>query len=196
MMRALSYCKVICSKLRAWNAEHGHGFPIDGKCRVNIVKELEDYLKSSCKKDEISEQLNEMLRYAHIWIPPEKRRLYIEDRKAYVSVNTAAIKHILLSAALDNPEAFAAKENMKLVVDLMQKAFETLGDPSEFDCPHAFLDGERIPHMSVLASLEEQMMFSTAMEMKEQCRILKAKALTKVRGNFQHHMWVIQNILN
>ncbi len=156
MKTALSYSKAIASRLKKWNSTHLTCMLELAYCGSNIVNELDSYLK--CPQKELGDRLNRMLRYAHIWIPPEKRKKYNEDDKPHVSINTAAIKHILLAAALEQPEAFSAKENDDLVLQLVQLVFKTLGNPSEFSSPHAFLNGVRIPHLSILSSQAENKM--------------------------------------
>ncbi len=176
MRQALSTSKVVSSKLRKWNSQNL--IPPDClESDLGITTRLDAYLES--REKEHGEQLNEELRYVHIWIPPEKRRQYYEDEKSHISINTAAIKHILLAAALKMPEAFAGKEDKELVHQLMILVFKTLGDPSEFSSPHAFLTGVRIPHFSVLSSQARNKM-ALALSVKEQCRMLVSGAMEKV----------------
>ena len=177
--QALSYCKVLSAKLKKWTTAHGRHQTLGEHSKVNIVKELDEYLKDSFQRKEVGERLNLALRYAHVWIPPEKRGMYNEDQKAYVSINTAAVKHILLSAALEQPEAFSPKENTELVIDLMKKVFHSLGDPTRFSSPHAFLSGCNISHVSVLASQAAKKV-PMALNAKEQCGVLLEKAMTTV----------------
>ncbi len=120
-----------------------------------------------------------MMRYGHIWIPPGKRTLYNEDEKSYISINTAAVKHIILTAALANPAAFTASGDMDLVVELMQQVFRTLGNVSQYSVPHALLGGCNIPLFSVLGQAAEQKM-AMALCIKEQCETLLSTAMTKV----------------
>ncbi len=177
MKIALSCSKALASRLKKWNSSNFT--PLQCLyCGPEIVKELSIY-KNSPEKI-LGDRLNQVLKYAHIWIPPEMRELYNEDEKAYVSINTAAIKHILLTAALEEPEAFSAGENEELVLRLVRLVFTKLGDPSEFSTPHAFLEGVRIPHLSILASQAENKM-ALALSIKWQCRMLVSGAMTKVR---------------
>ena len=147
----------------------------------NIIKELEEYREGqpACQRKANGESLNKKMRYAHIWIPPERREVYNEDQKAYVSINTAAVKHILLASALEHPKAFTPQHNMELVIDLMQQVFQELGSASHFSSPHALLSGLSIPHLSILASQEDHKM-KLAMAVKEQCRTLKETTMSKV----------------
>ncbi len=180
--QALSYCKVLSSCLKKWNSEYlsCKASPSKDLC-LNILRELDEYRKDQAEnqRDANGESLNKKLRYAHIWIPPEKRDVYNEDEKAYVSINTAAIKHILLSAAVENLEAFSPKQNMELVIELMHRVFQELGSASNFSSPHAFLGRISIPHLSILASQEDHKM-ELAMAVKGQCEILRATTMTKV----------------
>ncbi len=175
MRQALSASKVLTSEMKIWNVKN-LTLPFGLAGGLDIMGELEAHLESGGK--ELGERLNQKLRYAHIWIPPEKRQQYHEDEKPHVSVNTAAIKHILLAQALKTPAAFSGKEDKELVLKLMILVFNTLGDPTKFSSPHAFLKGTSIPHISVLSSQAENKM-ALALSIKEQCRILVSGALTK-----------------
>ncbi len=178
MRQALSNCKVLASKLKKWNSAKIN-LPECLGIGLDIIKQLDAYLESQHKEG--GDRLNHVLRYAHIWIPPEKRMLYHEDEKPYVSINTAAIKHILLTAALGGiPEAFSGRENRELVLQLMVLVFSTLGNPEQFSSPHAFLREARIPHFSVLAS-QASNKTESVLSIKEQCRMLVSGAMTKVR---------------
>ncbi len=174
--QALSNAKVLASEMKIWNAKYLTPSVCFDSGMV-ITEELDTYLETG--EEELGERLKQKLRYAHIWIPPHKRIPYHEDEKVHASINTAAVKHILLNAALKNPEAFAGTEDKELVFKLMIIVFNTLGDPSQFSSPHAFLKGARIPHISVLSSQASNKM-ALALSIKEQCRILVSGAMTKV----------------
>ncbi len=190
MRKVLSSSKVLASRLRKWNSQN----LIPPDCLENdlgITKRIDAYLES--RERELGERLNDELRYVHIWIPPAKRRQYHEDEKTHISINTAAIKHILLAAALKKPEAFAGKEDKELVRQLMILVFNTLGDPSEFTSPHAFLKGVKIPHFSVLSSQAPNKM-TLALSIKEQCRMLVLEAMEKV-SHMCHSFCYIRQII-
>ncbi len=175
--QALSNSKVLASQVKEWNAKNLSP-PVSGLASGwDIMNELDAYLESHEK--DLGERLNQELRYAHIWIPPGKRKRYHEDQKPHVSINTAAIKHILLSEALKNPTAFEGKEDKELVRELMILVFNTLGDLTQFRSPHAFLKDVKIPHVSVLSSQASNKMV-LALSIKEQCRMLVSEAMTKV----------------
>ncbi len=176
LRQALSVSKVLASEMKIWNSRNLIP-PVCLAAGLDIIMELDAYLES--REKHLAERLNQKLRYSHIWIPPEKRKPYNEDEKAHVSINTAAIKHILLTAALKNPEAFAGKEDKELVHQLIMLVFNTLGDPSEFSSPHAFLKGDTIPHISILSSLAPNKL-ELALSIKEQCRMLVSGSMTKV----------------
>ena len=187
LKQALSYCKVLSSQLKKWNCEHLRCRAFQGTdLSLSILRELEKNGESQPEYqwNAKSESLSKKLRYAHIWIPPEKRTCYSEDEKGYVSINTAAIKHILLAAALKHPEVLSPKQNMELVINLMQRVFQELGSSSNFSSPHAFLSGLSIPHLSILASQGDHKM-ELAMAVKGQCRMLRSMAMSKVSTNYK-----------
>ncbi len=178
---ALSCSKALASKLKEWNSRH-LTLPKAFECYPEVRRVL--CMLNSFRKnpdDHFAESLNQVLKYEHIWIPPKVRKLCNEDEKAYISINTAAMKHILLAAALKEPEAFSAKQNddLLVVMKLVRLVFTELGDPSKFSSPHAFLEGVRIRHLSVLSSQAENKM-ALALTVKEQCRLLVLGAMTKV----------------
>ncbi len=176
LKQALSYCKVICSRLKKWNASNSK---MEEKRNPDILRELDEYCKLLDTNIETIERFNQTMRYYHIWMLPEKRKLHNEDEKGYISINTAAVKHILLCVALKQPEAFAAETNMECVIELIKLVFSTLQDPSQFSSPHAFLPGASIQHLSVLAS-QAARKTELALGTKEQCKTIVSKAITMV----------------
>ncbi len=183
MKKALSFCKVLSSHLKKWNAKHLKIPIIDCSDPMHILEELDKYLEPLAELQQAGVgHMDRMMRYAHIWIPPRKRTLYNEDEKSYISINTAAVKHIILGAALAKPEAFTASDDMDLVLELMQKVFRALGNTSQYSVPHALLSGCNIPLFSVLGQAAEQKM-AMALCIKEQCRTLLSTAMTRVRNN-------------
>ncbi len=183
MKKALSFCKVLSSRLKKWNAKHLKIPITEGDSDpVHILKELDKYLEhpEDLEQSDV-DHINRMMRYAHIWIPPRKRKLDREDEKSYISLNTAAVKHIILRAALVKPEAFTASDDMDLVVELMQQVFRVLGNTAQYIVPHALLSGCNIPLFSVLAQAAEQ---KEAMSLciKEQCETLLLRTMTRVRN--------------
>ncbi len=183
LKQALSYCKIVLSKLKKWNAQNAEGFTSAlGDLFDCVMTDLDEYGEGLSKSKETARWLNKALRYAHIWIQPEKRNLYHEDQKSYVSINNAAVKYILLNAALEQLEAFSDKKDIDLVVKLMKKVFEVLGDRSRVSSPHTFLEMIDVPHLSILASQETRKM-AAGLLIKEQCRILASETMTMVSNH-------------
>ena len=183
MKKALSFCKVLSSRLKKWNAKHLKILTKqEGRDPMHILQELDKYLEHPAALEQSGiDHMNETMRYAHIWIPPGKRTLYNEDEKSYISINTAAVKHIILRAALAKPEAFTASGDMDMVVELMQQVFRALGNTAQYSVPHALLNGCNIPLFSVLGQAAEQKL-AMAVCMKEQCGTLLSTAMTRVRN--------------
>ncbi len=180
MKQALSYCKALLCKVKNWNSQNCVGFTSEMDEVLDcVIKELNGYVESTIEKKKITQELNKKLRYAHIWISHEKRKLYHEDQKAYISINNAAVKYILLNAALEQPEAFLDKENMDLVIKLMKTVFEVLGDTSRISVRHTFLRMIDVPHLSILASQAKNKMAAVQL-LKEQCKLLALTAMTRV----------------
>ncbi len=192
--QALSYCKVVSNQLKKWNSQYLSCKPSPGRdVGLNVLKELDVYREGQAEhqKNANGESLNTKLRYSHIWIPPENREAYSEDQKAYVSINTAAIKHILLAAALEHPKVLSPQQDMELVVNLMRRVFQELASAS--NCTyHAFLSGLTIPHLSIMASQEDHKM-DLAMAIKEQCRTLRTTTMAKVHNGCKTAMHTTSN---
>ncbi len=183
MKKALTFCKVLSSRLKKWNGGHLNIPAIeDGSDRLHVLKELETYREHPAELEQLeADHMKRAMRYAHIWIPPGNRTFYNEDEKSCISINTAAVKHIILSAALAKPEAFTASGDMDLVLALMQQVFQALGNISLYSVPHALLSGCNIPLFSVLGQAAGQKMAMAAC-IKGQCRALLSTAMTKVRS--------------
>ncbi len=192
MKHALSYCKILLSKLKKWNTQNCDGFTSKSDpVFCCVMTQLDKYMDGECKSHDVAQQLNKELRYAHVWIPLEKRKKYHEDQKSYISINNAAVKYILLSAALKQPETFSGKENIDLVIKLMKHVFEVLGDTSHVSSPHTFLTMINVPHLSVLASRETNKMAAAGWLIKEQCRTLRLETMTVV-GKYTRSFFTIE----
>ncbi len=174
---ALCFCKVLASRLKAWNYENGMFAP----CAVDIIKEL-DKLTPGQEADITSAvyTLNRKMRFAHIWIPAKERGRYHEDKKSNISINNAAMKHILFTAAASRKGAFAPKQNMDLVLELIYLVFEVLGNPESYSSEHALLRGIYISHFSISPRVVSNKQ-ALARDVSLQCRMLLHEAMTKVR---------------
>ncbi len=172
-------CKVLSTKLKGWLNENGKFAAATPD--VEIVEALTRYntMEDSAAKAEIAEKLNRKMRFAHIWIPADKRDEYNEDKKSAISVNNAAVKHALLRAASREKGAFGPQRNPDLVKKLIRTAFEELGDDTSYSTEHAFLPGVRISHFSVAPGMASQK-DNLARDMTQQCKTLVCEAMTEV----------------
>ena len=172
---ALIICKILCSWLKKWNQEKKeHTPPI--KQADEVVEHLMRHLESNMPQNT---DLERFMRFAHIWLPCDKRETYNEDEKGIISINTAAVKHIIISEGLKQPGAFAPAQNDDLVLKLVRVVFETLGKEEDFASDHTFLLGTRISHFSVLASHSSNKV-DLARGVCEQCRVMLSEAMTEV----------------
>ncbi len=177
MKQGLSFCKILSSRLKEWSGKWKDGSAM----AMEIVKELEQFLAMRKIFDkEAVEYLNSKMAFAHIWIPSDRRDRYHEDNKSSVSINNAAVKHIILRAACKLKGAFAPKENMQLVKQLIEIVFETLGNDEVYSSEHAFLEGVYISHFSVAPSMASQKI-PMARDVCQQCRTLLEEAIKEVR---------------
>ncbi len=177
MKTALSFSKVLAKWLNDWNDNIATvtTFPVDIDSEITQVLAAPESEKTQAELA----ILNQKMRFAHIWIPDSKRKEYHEDKKGTVAINNAAVKHILLKAACKRKGAFAAMENMEIVIKLMQDAFEALANGETYSSEHAFLPGIKIWHFSVSAILGQRKL-GLARDVREQCCILLREAMTEV----------------
>ncbi len=181
--KALAICKVIFSWLQDWNRKNAApSSSINEQAALDITKELEQFiaLENGMEKEELRQQLIANMRYAHIWMPSNKRSCYCEAGKSNISVNTAAVKHIVIKAGLERHGSFSPKENLKLLLELIREVFKQLGRENIFTTDHAFLPGTRISHFSLLACVANNKQ-SMAKQIRQQCRIIHSEVMTEVR---------------
>ncbi len=146
--RALSGCKALAHMLHQWNKNHHPDSSPDAVANVHttdLMQKLTEYRreKDSKKKCYLRKYLNVQMRCAHIWIPAGHRKTYGEVEKDAVSINTAALKHIILKQGLHTPGAFSPDNTGDLTTNLIQNAYSVLGDATNPDSacsPHALLE--------------------------------------------------------
>ncbi len=187
---AFSSCKILSTNMREWRDENIKF--ADATPAVDIVGALTRYnvMANSAKFTEI-ETLKEKMRFAHIWIPADKREEYDEGKKSSISVNNAAVKHALLRAASRIKGAFGPQRNPHLVRKLICTAFEELGDDTSYSTEHAFLSDTRISHFSVAPGTASQK-DSLARDITQQCKTLLNEAIINVsiKGTILNHFVV------
>ena len=179
MKKALSFCKVLSSRLKRW----GDKIESDDTATVNILKEMLQNLAMHLTQKKTSEELEAFgrkMRFGHIFIPSDKKEEYYEDKKSNISINNAAVKHILFKAAMKRKGAFGSKENMDLVRELIKDVFETVGSEEVYSSEHAFLPGVRISHFSVSPTVAHKKQ-AMARDVCRQCRTLVQEAMTEVQ---------------
>ena len=185
-----SSCKVLSTNLKEWLNENIK-FP-DATPGVDIVGALVRYnaMEDSPEKTEIAKTLNRKMRFAHIWIPEDKRDAYNEDNKSVISINNTAVKHSLLKAASRKKGAFGPEKNPDLVKELIRTAFEELSDDKSYTTAHAFLPDVRISHFSVAPGLASQK-HNLARDIIQQCKTLLCEAMKEVRVKFLPNQYVV-----
>ncbi len=176
---AFSSGKVLTTQLKIWHK----GSNRYGEPDVHIVDDLDKYkaIKDSTGKKEAAKILNRKMRFAHIWIPADLKDLYYEDGKSDISINNAAVKHILLKAASRIKGAFAPVKNPVLVKKLLITAFQILGNDNSDSSEHAFLQGMQISHFSVAPGMASQKLILTR-DIRQQCRTLLQETMADVRN--------------
>ncbi len=173
-------CKELSNSLRMWNSRNGGHVPPD----VDIVGYLNQYntIEDPAVKSTAAEILNRKLRFAHIWIPTDRRKEFNEETKSDISINSAAVTHILLKAASRQKGAFGPRRNPDLVKRLIHTTFEELSNGETYSTEHAFIPRIWISHFSVTPSMayHKQLL---ARDISQQCRILGQDPVKDVRIN-------------
>ncbi len=174
---AFSSGKVLASCVKTWNDEHRRPVPP----AVDIAAELVQHqaISRSPQKTETTQLLNNKMKFAHVWIPADMKPRLHEDKKSDISINNAAMKHIMLKAACRIKGAFAAKKNLDIERELMRTAFEILGNDESYSSEHAFLPGIRISHFSVAPGAASQKL-TLARDIRRQCKTLLNETMTEV----------------
>ncbi len=183
MKNALSFCKVLSSRLKVWSGK----VECSSTSTVKILIELLENIANVVEKTPTEiEELTRKLRFGHIWIPVDKKEEYNEDAKSSISINNAAVKHILFKAAMKRKGAFGSKENMNVARELIQEVFEALGNAEVYSSEHAFLPGIRISHFSVSATAAHEKQ-ALARDVCRQCRTLLQEAIMEVLDKISLH---------
>ncbi len=182
--KALSVCKILSSLLKKWMKENVAQSFQEFTSRPLVVEELNEYLAmdESRKKIQTWKDLTKEMKYAHVFLPASHRSRYHEDEKSPISINTAAVKHILIKTALQQQYtgAFSPKEDQELMLRLVQDVFRTLGDDTMCCSEHALLQGIQIGHFSVLAGMASEKVTLGA-NMVNLCGALMSEVLMEVR---------------
>ncbi len=203
LKRALEICKATVSMQQKWYEEHAthcdrtveidSAVDVPPKKRMRssgdhhrevVLRELKKYVDTdSVRKSELRHKLNLDLQYQHIWLSPADRKDFKEVLKGEASINTAAIKHILLRAACQMKGAFS-KASSTNTDRLIRAVFEDLASSESVLTPHALIDGAVLPKFSISVSLSH-VKEDVAQDLQEQCRCILDDALVKVRGTEQ-----------
>ncbi len=177
MKKSLSFCKVLSSRLKLWAEK----LKASDTLTMGIVDELLKNLAMHGEEKTMREldNFDEKMKFGHIWLPSEKREEYNEDTKSSVSINNAAIKHILFRAAFKRKGAFGPEGNMDVVRELTKEVFETLGKDNVYTTEHAFLPGIRISQFSLSPTVAHKKQ-ALVRDLCRQCRTLVQEAMTEV----------------
>ena len=178
---AFSSGKVLASSVKTWNDEHRRPVSPTVVIAAELVKH--QAMDSSTEKTEATHTLNNIMKFAHIWIPADLRAKFHEDKKSDISINNAAMKHIMLKAACRIKGAFAAKKNPEIERELLRSAFEILGNDESYSSEHAFLPGIRISHFSVAPGAAFQKL-TLARDVSQQCKTLLNEVMTEVTQKY------------
>ncbi len=178
---ALHNCKALVHKLETLNPElRLLQLPTDSpveQMERRIMHDIMVYhtMENSNKGDR--SRLNELMRYEHIYLPPGKRKQVGEISKSAISINSAAVKHIILAKAFSMPNSFC-EASAVTSEEMMREVFMELSNTSSVSVQHSFL-GTPISKFSVLpalANVKDEM----ALTVQRECQQLLHEAMTEV----------------
>ncbi len=184
---AVDMCKAISTKQQAWYEENNtwskkpttddNASPLANG--PEVIKSLRIYMEAdSYKKTQLKDKLNNNMAFQHIWLIATDRKNYKEVLKAEASINTAAVKHIILKTALQMKGAFSTR-NKTYRDCLVRAVFEELSDPETLYTRHAILHGVELAKFSVSVNLSH-IKDDVARDLQEQCRLILDQGLIKV----------------
>ena len=157
--------------------------PCDGTAAEVVLRELDKYLEMEDgeEKTQIDKRLRKKMRYAHLWISTAGLKHYNEAGKSLISINTAAIKHILIKAGLErrDPRVFSPICDWKFVVELMRDVFLALGNARVTNAAHALLCGLEVCNFSVCASVADDR-YRLIKDICRQCNTILSETMTEV----------------
>ncbi len=197
MKRALEICKAITSKVQKWYEKHN--VPTDNSAkedddevlrilqirqstesvRESILADLHSYSEINPNNNaESRTSLNAVMAYRHIYLSSPDRNKFREVLKSDASINTAAIKHIILTTGLHIKGAFSTI-NKQLEQQLIRAVFEELSSTKSFYSQNAFLSGCMISKFS-FSMHASHVKENIANDFFRQTRIVLGHALAKV----------------
>ncbi len=192
----LDICKALSSKQQKWyesNNIHSEklagdenaAFParrqqISTETKRGLTLEnLNIYMETdSDDKEKRRDKLNVDMAFQHIWLSSIDRQHFKEVLKSDASINTAAIKHIVLKTALQMKGAFS-RDNKTYKDSLVRAVFEELSDSGSLYTAHAFLRGIQLPKFSLSVNLSH-VKDDVVGDLQEQCQLILDQGLKKV----------------
>ncbi len=143
-----------------------------------VMQELEEYrsLKEPSEDDRL--RLNQRMRYEHIYLHPTERQKLMETSKSAISINSAAVKHIILDKAFDQSGSFSAASDLTSD-EMMRDVFRNLSDRSSVSVAHGFL-GTPISKFSLLPALAS-LKYDLVKAVTQECQELLENTMTQVR---------------
>ncbi len=193
---SVDICKAILSKQQTWYEDNNtqperltkdenyakplrkRQLPAESKRRLTLAN-LNTYMEADpTRKTQLGDKLNTDMAFQHIWLSSTERKAYREVLKGDASINTAAIKHIILKTALQMKGAFS-QHNKTYRDCLVRAVFEELSDPGSLYTPHAFLPGVELAKFSLSVNLSH-VKDDVARDLQEQCRLILDNGLRKV----------------
>ncbi len=147
----------------------------DGGSR--IMQDIMAYQAMEEPTEEDRQELNQRMRYEHIYLSSEERTQLGETSKSAISINSAAVKHIILEKAFSRPGSFSS-DGAVTSDELMRDVFRELSDTSSASVPHAFLTTP-ISKFSLLPSLAS-VKYEMVGAVRQECGQLLQNAMTEV----------------
>ena len=146
-----------------------------------LIKLLDRYSSTEDPEEKslIKTFLNTCMPYLHIFLTSNERKQYNEMSKSPISINTAAIKHIILRKAMTMKDAFSAN-NESSKDKLVRAVFKELADTSSFYTQHAIFDDMPISKFSTSVPVMD-IKKDLAYEVQMQCERILVHIVSKAR---------------
>ena len=144
---------------------------------TRIMQDIMAYRSMKEPSEEVTLKVNRRMRYEHIYVPSKEREQMREASKSPISINSAAVKHIILEKAFARPGSFSADSTVRSD-ELMRDVFRELSDTSAVSVPHAFLTTP-VSKFSLLPSLAN-VKYEMVGTVRQECRQLLQNTISEV----------------
>ena len=169
---ALQDCKSIASSHQNWLSDIlAQEMALKKTKEGEVLNKLLDrysLTEDPKEKSQIKTFLNNCMPYLHIFLTSRQRERFNEMPKSPASINTAAIKHIILKKAMTMQDAFSGNSESSKNI-LVRAVFEELVDTTSYYTEHAIFNDMEISKFSTSVPVTD-VKEDLACKVQMQCR--------------------------